>query len=72
MKIAFTPLLIPEDHPVKLDYVREIPEYTWEDVARPIAAPAEVVTDDSDYEGGDDDDSKLESLVKLGCRNRSC
>ena len=63
MKLAFTPLLMPEDHPVKLDYVREIPEYTWEDIARPIAAPAEVVTDDSDYEDDKDDDSNWNAAI---------
>ena len=63
MKIAFTPILMPENHPVKLDYVREIPEYTWEDIARPVAEPAEVVTDDSDYEDDKDDDSNWNAAI---------
>ena len=41
---------MPKNHPVKDDFISEIPEYSWEDIARPVPEPAEVVTDDSDYE----------------------
>ena len=54
---------MPENHPVKLDYVRKIAEYTWEDIARPVTEPAEVVTDDSDYEDDKDDDSNWNAAI---------
>ena len=58
MRLAFTPLLIPENHPVKLEYHKEFPEYSWEDVARPVAEAEDVVTDDSEYEQDDAADAR--------------
>ena len=63
VQLAFNPLLIPENHPVKDDFISEIPEYRWEDIARPVAEPAEVVTDDSDYEDDKADDSHWDSAI---------
>ena len=58
MKLALKPLLMPEDHPVKLEYHQIFPEYSWDDVARPVAEVDDVLTDDSYYDQDRADDER--------------